>query len=226
MLSHLPEIIVSVRHPECFANLGIDAYDAALAAGISNRDSPLTKRGEIQAQYTAAYLMERFGSFDLAFASDFIRTHSIPTVLGQAFAIEPRIGERWHGALHERGSAFFAEFPEQRELYDADYYNYRAPEGESCPDVEARLSDFLMTKGLFVGARSMLISGHGISGLCLRKVLFGASYEDWSVWFERARLDNASVTVYERQPDGQYEITLYNHLPWKEHLEVEKGIEA
>jgi hypothetical protein len=75
----------------------------------------------------------------------------------------------------------------------------------------------------------MLISSHGISGLCFRKVLLEASVADWHAWHQSRedRLGNASVTVYKRLPDGKYEIVFYNLLPWKEHLEEEsEGAEA
>jgi broad specificity phosphatase PhoE len=225
MFSHLPPLIVYVRHPQCIHNLGYAGYDAALAKGISNKNSPLTPRGEKQAIFTAEYLREQFGSFDAVFASDFIRTHSIPEVAGYDYKVEPRIGERWHGDLHERGSAFFTEFPEERPKYHNDYYQYCAPGGESCPDVEVRIKSFLSAAELFTGAQSMLVSSHGISGLCFRKVLLEASFEDWWSWYREERLGNASVTVYELG-DQDYEVSLYNHCPWLEELGHEDSIEA
>jgi broad specificity phosphatase PhoE len=185
-------------------------------------------QGASQAEYTAEYLKRVFGLFDLTFASDFTRTHAIPQKMGTDFVVEPRIGERWHGQLHERGTPFFEDFPEEMKLYRDDYYNYKAPDGESCPDVEERIFDFLSDEKLFAGAQSMLISSHGISGLCFRKVLLQASVEDWHTWYhdKAERLGNASVTVYERQSDGRYKIILYNHLPWKEYIEVVEGVEA
>lgn len=229
MFSHLPPLIAYVRHPQCKHNLGIDEYTRLVQSGITNKASPLTDRGAMQTVHTAEYLKRVFGKFDLTFASDFARTHAIPKEIGSDFVIDPRLGERWHGQLHERGNPFFEEFPEERDRWNTDYYNYKAPDGESCPEVEARISDFLSDKNLFADARLMLISSHGISGLCFRKVLLEASVEDWHAWHQsRAdRLGNASVTVYKRLPDGKYEIILYNHLPWKDYLDEETdGVEA
>lgn len=227
MFSHLPSRIVYVRHPQCIHNLGIAAYDAALARGISNKNSPLTANGEIQKQYTAEYLEQTFGDFEATFASDFLRAQTIPRVLGRTFVVDARIGERWHGQLHERGSVFFAEFPDEREAYINDYYHYRAPDGESCLDVEARLEDFLSDEQLFLGCQTILISGHGISGLCLRKLLMHASLEDWQRWHgtKEDRLKNASVTVYQRH-DDYYDLTLHNHVPWLGKIEAEDTEEA
>jgi broad specificity phosphatase PhoE len=229
MFSHLPPLIVYTRHPQCVHNLGIAEYTRLVQSGASNKASALTDRGLKQAVYTAEYLKRVFGTFDLTFASDFTRTHAIPLELGSDFVIDTRIGERWHGQLHEQGNPFFEKFPEERELWKADYYNYKAPGGESCPEVEARISDFLLDRKLFADARSMLVSSHGISGLCFRKVLLEASVEDWHNWHQSKvdRLGNASVTVYKRLPDGKYEIIIYNHLPWTEYLDEEaEGTEA
>lgn len=229
MFSHLPSLIIYVRHPQCAHNLGPAEYTRLVQSGEANKVSPLTDRGLMQTVYTSEYLKRVFGKFDLTFASDFTRTHAIPQELGSDFVIDPRIGERWHGQLHIRGGRFFEDFPEERGRWEADYYNYRAPDGESCPEVEARISDFLSDKNLFADARLMLISSHGISGLCFRKVLLQASVEDWHAWHQsRAdRLGNASVTVYKRLPDDKYKIILYNHLPWKDYLEEEaEGVEA
>ena len=226
MFSHLPARIVYVRHPQCIHNLGFSAYDAALAHGISNKNSPLTERGEIQKQHTADFLKETFGDFDATFASDFLRAQTIPQALGKTFVVDARLGERWHGQLHERGSVFFAEFPDEKEAYDTDYYHYRAPGGESCLEVEARLQDFLSDQQLFVNRQTILLSGHGISGLCLRKLLMDGSLEDWRRWHASSedRLRNASVTVYQRHGD-YYDLTLLNHVPCN-GLAEDQGVEA
>ena len=227
MFSHLPSCIVYVRHPQCIHNLGFAAYDAALASGISNKNSPLTASGEIQKQLTAEYLSQTFGDFDATFASDFLRAQSIPLALGKTFIVDARVGERWHGQLHEQGSSFFEQFPDEKEAYTKDYYHYRAPGGESCLEVEIRLEAFLSDAQLFEGRQTILISGHGISGLCLRKLLMHASLEDWQRWHgsKEDRLKNASVTVYQRH-DDYYDITLHNHVPWLGEVEVEETVEA
>ena len=195
--------------------------------------SPLTERGVAQAEYTAEYLKRVFGRFDLTFASDFIRTHAIPAELGLDYTIDTRIGERWQGQLHERGSPFFVDFPAEERCYREDYYNYRAgmtigrPEGENCPDVEARVLDFLLDRELFADAKTMFLSSHGITGLCLRKVLLQASVDDWHQWHgdKSQRLANASVTVYQKTKNG-FETPVYNYIPWLEQLGRRETVEA
>ena len=222
MFPHLPKRIVYLRHPQCLHNVD---YEGALALGITTQLSPLTTKGEQQAAITAAYLNKTFGSFDRVFSSQFLRTQSIPQAAGFDFVIDARIGERWHGALNERGNAFFRENPEEEQRYHEDYYSYCAPGGESCPDVEDRLRDFLSDRVLFEECNQILLSGHGISGLMFRKVLTNASKTDWDEWFLHGRLRNASVTVYERDEVG-YEIKLYNYIPWEDQIVVEAGLEA
>jgi broad specificity phosphatase PhoE len=233
MFAHLPDTIVYVRHPECRHNLGFAEYTKAVEEGVHNKVSPVTARGKEQAVYTAEYLRRVFGRFDLVFASDFTRTHAIPVALGVDFIIDPRMGERWQGELHEWGSRFFAEFPEERRQYEEEYYTYRAgttlgsPTGENCPDVERRVAEFLLDKSLFGNARSMLISSHGITGLCFRKVLLQASVDDWHKWYgsREDRLRNASVTVYKKNGDG-FELAMHNHVPWDGFVSDRQTIEA
>ena len=221
MFSGLPKTIVSLRHPQCIHNVD---YDGALAQGISNMNSPLTVKGKKQAQVTALYLQNTFDSFDRVFASPFLRTQSIPSVAGYDFLIDKRIGERWHGQLHERGAAFFRDYPDQKKLYEDDYYGYCAPDGESCSDVESRLNDFLNDMKSLCDCERVLISGHGISGLLLRKILTNASRDSWYDWYQNNRLRTASVTVYARV-GPYYECTSYNFVPnesvFGKHLDSE-----
>jgi hypothetical protein len=114
MFSHLPDTIVYVRHPECVHNISYAEATKALQSGISNKASPITDRGRLQCWFTAQYFQRVFGHFDSTFASDFIRTHAIPIEMGVDFVIEPRIGERWQGELHERGDAFLRNFQKRR----------------------------------------------------------------------------------------------------------------
>lgn len=227
MFSHLPNRIVYVRHPQCRHNISHAEYSAAIAEGVTNRASPLTVLGKIQADITAQYLLDEFGTFDLVVASDFDRTHAIPRRLGQLFIIDHRIGERWHGELHERGSVFFKDYPHEVVKYRSDYYLYKAPGGESCPDVETRLAAFLADESLLAGNETVLLSGHGMSGLCLRKLLMEATINDWQRWFKSKddELKNASVTVYQRHGD-YYDLIQYNHIPWEGKLEAVAGVAA
>lgn len=222
-MSHitLPKRIVYVRHPECLHNI---ALDEALRLGIPNVASPLTKNGEIQCALTAAYLKERFGAFDATFASMYTRTHAIPKYLQVPYVASPLLNERnmgiWH-LLHRK--ELEEQYPDEKQRLDAvGYYHYHAPEGESCTSVVTRIQQFLTHLATYKDAEQVLISGHGISGLCLRQVLFGHGVE---AWYTYERLKNASVCVYEHNA-GTLECSMYNHVPWEGKLATTTSIEA
>lgn len=217
----LPQRIVYLRHPQCLHNV---ALDEAIRSGIPNRESPLTLVGESQCHITADYLKRQFGSFDVTFASEYIRTHTIPSALKVPFIVTSMLNERNMGIWHllER-SKFKARHPKEECILNAvGYYHYAAPQGESCVTVVERTEEFVSYLARYEGAKNVLISGHGIAGLCLRQVLFGDNVE---TWYTYERLKNASVTVYERKHRGLI-CTLYNHVPWEGLIETGQGAEA
>lgn len=236
---YLPDVITSIRHPESLHNV---AFKEALRAGISNKDSPLTvELGSLQLNVIAEVLnTERFGPFDGAFSSTFLRAIATPVKMGLAhrLVVSSDLNERSMGVWHEfPPEEVLEKYPDEKSPYDMDwsvedYYHYCPRGGESCADVEARLMRFFGNAAAFEGARNILISGHGISGLCQRKLLTGASIGTWKQWSKGelgGRLKNASITLYERR--GQfYETTLYNYAPWEgkvpQHLLQRKGNEA
>lgn len=209
--------IVHVRHPQCLHNV---AYDQAIANGIRNQESPLTDVGREQCRITAIALKRKFGQFDFVVASMYTRTHAIPDKAGYVFGQSSYLDERSQGIWHTHGRARCAElYPEERERFKTEgFYHYRAPDGESCPDVEERIKKFFASKAIFVrrNTQKLLISGHGTAGLCLRKVLTNASVEDWHSW---DRIRNAAFSVYERVDDESFRCVVFNEAPWLGLLE-------
>jgi len=218
MWDHLPPVIVYSRHPQCEHNID---HESALARGIKNRHSPLTKAGEIQRDVTAAYLKKEFPSIDGVFCSTYHRTRTLPEAAGLANLMveDNRLDERNMGVWHVHGSnEVLKRYPgEDSRLKEMGYYHYLAPDGETCVHVEDRHMGFLSDKQVFSDRKVMYISGHGISGLCLRKVLTGGSLEDWLAY---ERLANASVSVYQKFGD-RYICALWNHIPWAGQIDPE-----
>lgn len=212
MLNELPRRIIYTRHPECLHNID---HENALREGIENRKSPLTVAGELQRDITANYLRREFPVIDAVFCSTYSRTKAIPIAAGfeSILSENPLLDERnmglWH--THLRADILKMLPGEEERLKTAGYYAYEAPEGESCIGVERRLNELLTSKVLGGPDTTIYISGHGISGLCLRRLLTGATLEDWHSW---KRLKNASVTVYERE-GSTYVCTSYNVVPWE-----------
>ena len=217
MFDYLPRQIIVTRHPECLHNVD---HENALRAGILNRDSPLTQAGELQRDITADYLRGTFPDIDAAFCSTFSRTHAIPIAAGlkRVLTETPLLDERnmgvWHTTLRED---VIAQYPgEEERLKAVGYYAYQAPGGESCLGVEERLTE-LLNSGMLGDANTIAyLSGHGISGLCLRRLLTGASLEDWRSW-KTPR--NASVSVFDRDGNN-YVCTMYDYVPWEGKIDL------
>ncbi len=207
-----PRRIVFTRHPECLHNV---SNDAALHRGISNRMSPLTTLGELQRDITAKYLCDEFGAFDAVYTSTYERTKTIPAAAGfGAYAIAtPELDERnmgvWH--LYPRAKVLELHPNEEGRLNSVGYYAYQAPGGETCMNVERRIRQLMASDRMRQGLDTVYFSAHGISGLCLRRVLTEASLEAWHAW---DRLKNGAVCVYEQEGNA-YVCTLYNHIPWE-----------
>jgi broad specificity phosphatase PhoE len=220
----LPRTIIYLRHPQCLHNV---QNDQALRDGIPNIQSPLTEVGQKQRVLTTEYVQEKFPHIDVVFSSKYWRTRAFPLSLGfqESFIPHEMLNERhmgiWHYVPHE---VVLKHFPKEDEkLKEAGYFKYKAPRGgESGKDVEKRQHHFLSDlQGISV--RSVLISGHGTSGVLFRKVLQGCSSRALEQW---GQLKNASVSVYERV-GNEYECTLWNEVPWEGKIEdVQKGVEA
>ena len=223
-----PRCIIYTRHPECEHN--IDS-DGALRRGIENRISPLTAVGVLQSEITAKYLRERSAEvIEAAFCSSYLRTHAIPILARMAgmLTITSLLDERNMGVWHKHPRAKVLEmYPgEEDRLKEIGYYSYRAPDGESCADVESRLGAFLESEEFSAAGDTVYISGHGISGLSLRRLLTGASVEELHTW---DRLKNGSVSEFVLVGDT-YECVMYNHAPWEGNIDPEllkrKSVEA
>lgn len=212
---YLPKTIVFVRHPECLHNA---SFERAFKQGIPNKLSPLTEFGMLQCEITAEYLKTKFGAFNAVYCSKYPRTHTIPESMGQSF--NPQVyaeldecdGGIWHTMSRRE---IKKRYPTDILRHESESpYHYKARGGESCAEVEKRLIDFLSLTNELAGKQCILISGHGVSGLYLRRLLTGASVDTWNEWYKNGgRLKNASVTVFKRR-GVFYTTPLYNHVPW------------
>lgn len=214
---HLPQMIVFVRHPQCLHNVSLQK---AIVEGISHKESPLTKVGEQQCDITANFLKKKF-TFDAVYCSEHLRTRAIPRAMFEVDFIPREYKELnecddgiWHTTVHREVRALY---PQEIPRYESDNpYGHKALHGESCKTVDDRLVHFLSLRNEHVQNKCVLISGHGISGLCLRRLLLGKSVDEWNAWYKRgSRFKNASVTVFVRE-GVFYQYNLYNnYAPWE-----------
>lgn len=232
MRPRLPKRIVYTRHPQCLHNVD---NDDALRRGIENRKSVLTPAGEIQRDITAAYLQKEFPEISAVFCSTYMRTRTIPvaagfeSILRETHLLDERNMGVWH--TNVRDDVLRMHPGEDDRIQTVGYYEYSAPGGESCIGVENRLTELLLSETLGDPDATVFVSGHGISGLCFRRLLMKASVEDWYSWFStpKERLANASVTVFDRTNDT-YVCTRYNIVPWEGMIDpsllAKKSVEA
>jgi broad specificity phosphatase PhoE len=135
---------------------------------IKNPKSPLTALGRKQAEKTGAALKKRFGSFDIAFVSPYLRAKQTAGIISKRVCcnkiiIDGRIRERSKGKLEQLTHRGVREkFPKEaeRRLRQGSYH-YRPPDGENFPDVKARIREF-MNEAITIDDKNILIITHGV----------------------------------------------------------------
>ncbi len=193
--------------------------------GVSDRDTPLTERGQQQAEVTGAKLKDRIRLPDVILVSPYKRTHQTLghmavgwPELGDVKQIEDeRLREQEHGiaTIYSDWRIFEILHPEQEKLRRQNgAYWYRYPQGESVPDVRERLRSLnnKITRD-YAGLDVMMISHH------LTKLGYRANMEELD---EHGFIDlnknnkpiNCGVTIYKGYPDlgkdGKLILDIYN----------------
>lgn len=199
--------LIFVRHGESVGNT--INQDERAALNIPNHEYPLTNLGIRQAQIVGEYLADRFGlnAFSHVYDSDFLRSQQTLDLILQRVGNsslrrrDSRLNEKWDGIFHDlTKEEVQARYPDQLRLRKrTGYYLYRAPGGESCPDVEVRIRSF--NQDVLATAQNpnccVLVVGHGRWHLIFQKVL-----RNWTVGeFLRRKKEekqyNCMVAVYE-----------------------------
>lgn len=174
--------LVLVRHGESVANVASRrARSKGLEVGwdgVRQADIVLSARGVKQAVATGKWLDKRF-VFHRVFVSPYARTIESAQQICQQFAYEAqlrydeRIRERELGILDGLTHQGIArKYPEEwkRMRREGPYY-YRAPGGESYPDVALRVYSFILSmRQNFVG-KDLLVVTHGNAIWAFRRVL-------------------------------------------------------
>ena len=203
-----PDLLVIVRHGQSERNVAKELAKAsgavALVDGnVRDVDTPLTLLGVEQAIATGKFLREKT-SFDVIFSSPYMRTIQTSQHIASQLATMPRLvlEERVReiefgildGLTHD---GIRQRYPDEwaRREREGKYW-YRAPGGESRPDVALRVHSFLGTLTRDYRQKKVLVVCHSVVVLIFRRLL-----ERWDEarYMEVDREDdvlNCGITIY------------------------------
>jgi broad specificity phosphatase PhoE len=208
-----PSDLVLVRHGESRRNvqtrlahqLGLTEY----GDGLRQADIPLTATGIRQAEETGQYLA-RFHFYRVV-VSPYLRAVQTAELITRQFPYqaevryEERVREREVGifdALTRTGIAH--KYPEELARWEREgRYYYRAPGGESFPDVNLRIHSFLGSIRNYYRNKPVLVVTHGNAIWSFRRVIERMTERDLVAKLEATEfaIPNCSVTWYSYDPE-------------------------
>lgn len=215
--------VIWVRHAQSVGNTMTQDERAEL--DIPNHKYDLTLKGLEEGILAGRYLKRFFEQQKRyrvvrAYQSTFVRTQATLAIILDQLGVkitpitDPKLDEKWDGIFHELTKKEISErYPDQVRLRErSGYYHYRAPGGESCPDVELRIRSFvegeLLQKGsgpedcardLGWGSSSRgcdLIVCHGRWYQLYQKYSQGLSVDEFLGIKEKSEYPNCSITIY------------------------------
>jgi broad specificity phosphatase PhoE len=198
----------------------------AHALGCSDRDTPITRKGEQQARMTGRAMREAgVNSPDVIFVSPYLRTQQTLDLLKEEWPDlrkvtvlhEERIREKDHGLglLYNDSRIYFLLHSEQAALHKLlGEYDYRFLNGENIPDVRQRNLSWITTiTREFAGKRVMAITHH-LTILATRANSERLSPAQFLHLDKHAKPLNCGVTRYVGNPQlgtrGKLEMHEYN----------------
>jgi broad specificity phosphatase PhoE len=196
------------------------------ALGCSDRDTPITPKGEEQARITGRKMQESgVDCPDVIFVSPYRRTEQTLSILQEQWPIlrtvtvyrEERIREKDHGLslLYSDWRIYQVMHPEQGELQLLlGEYDYRFLNGENIPDVRQRNLSWITTLTRdFSGKRVMAITHH-LTILATRANFERLSPDEFLHLDEHEKPVNCGVTRYIGDPllgsSGRLKLDVYN----------------
>jgi len=196
------------------------------ALGCSDRDTPITSKGEEQARITGREMRKHSVNCpDVVFVSPYRRTEQTLAILQEQWPElraattyrEERIREKDHGLalLYNDWRIYQLMHPEQGELQRLlGEYDYRFLNGENIPDVRQRNRSWITTLTReFSGKRVMAITHH-LTILATRANFERLSPEQFLHLDEHEKPVNCGVTRYTGDPQlgtsGRLKLHEYN----------------
>jgi broad specificity phosphatase PhoE len=202
------------------------------AIGYSDRDTPITSRGEQQARMTGQGMRDAAANPpDVIFVSPYLRTERTlalmqsewPALRNAAIYREERIREKDHGLalLYNDWRIYHVMHPDQADLHHLlGDYDYRFLNGENIPDVRQRNLSWITTLTReFSGKRVMAITHH-LTILATRANFERLSPQQFLHLDQHEKPVNCGVTRYIGNPDlgsdGKLELHEYNRQYYKD----------
>jgi broad specificity phosphatase PhoE len=225
-----PAVLWLVRHGESLGNVA-DAQAHASGSGrleldVRDPDVELSDTGRAQARALGRHLagLAEDERPTMVVSSPFTRARHTAELAVEALDLPVRLDER----LRERdfgafdgmtGAGIREQYPEEarrRELLGKFYY--RPPGGESWADVALRIRSVLATEAHVLDGERVLVVAHQAVIMVCRYVLEGLDEQSLMELDRREQIANASLTRYDADPSGGWELRQFNHV---DHILVE-----
>jgi broad specificity phosphatase PhoE len=196
------------------------------ALGCSDRDTPITPRGEQQARLTGQGMRDAGVQVpEIIFVSPFLRTERTleiflqewPALQNAKIYRDERIRERDNGLslVYNDWRIYKVNHPEQAALYDlVGYYDYRYLNGENIPDVRMRNLSWIATVTREFASKRVMAITHHLNILATRANFERLSPAQFAHLDEHEKPVNCGVTTYVGNPakgsGGKLELRDYN----------------
>lgn len=212
-----PRNLVLVRHAESEGN--VLSVDERAMFEHSTHSYPLTKKGRQQAEFTGAFLREKFPEgFNVRYVSYYARSRETMAIMypNEKVYEDPRLAEAQRGIYHSLTHDQIKEkFPEELVRKDREgLYHYRPWGGENWPDVELRIHSFLGTLNRDCTGKDVLIVVHGHWLQLFQRLVHHYSIDDAVARYKAGVFANASVTHYIRSAQENFQLVTENLVPW------------
>lgn len=224
-----PTELVIIRHGQSARNVQKNAAKKAgstadYSDGVRDQDTPLTDIGIIQSEATGR--AHRGKKIDVILCSPYLRTRQTKDrfIYGLGgvqpkVVIEERIREIEFGIMDGlTPDGMKAKFPEEvaRKKREGKYW-YRAPGGESRPDVRLRVHSVLNTLTRDYREKHVYVFCHSVVVLAFRSLLERWGEEEYMIVDKENDVLNCGITRYLFDKDlNKLLLAEYNRIYWDE----------
>jgi 2,3-bisphosphoglycerate-dependent phosphoglycerate mutase len=211
-----------MRHGESKGNIQAKLTPENPVGETANHEYELSVEGLKQVIKSGQWLRQSYRMDLLScsiFTSTFVRTQqSCELALpNREFTDDSRLDEHWRGIWHTMPKQeVLDKYPEEDAIYKRNgWYHYRAPGGQSCPDVEAMIHSFLLDLQLNHAGRNIFLFGHGNWQVLFRRIIEHKTVAEAKVMQFNEFPPNASISVWDLPSANPKEakLKLLNFVP-------------